>query len=147
MDDKYYLNDLESDSLERKMEKFAEAVQEANAIKKIVEDIDMEIYAVGRAWIPERAKELNERFDNLTAKKEKVWNDMFAADDILVRLYLSLAQHFSKDVVDEHGDTMKEFDREAMKTAISVQHPGTVELYDEIFEFVDDLYEVMANRE
>ena len=146
MDIKYYLNDLESNSLERKMEKFAEAVQEANTIKKIVEDIDMEIYAVGRAWIPERAKELNERFDNLTAKKEKVWNDMFAADHILVRLYLSLAQHFSKDVVDEHGDTMKGFDREAMKTAISVQHPGTVELYDEIFEFVDDLYEVMANR-
>jgi hypothetical protein len=149
MDAKYYLNDLENDSLERKMEKLAASLLEAQIIMREVIGIDGQLHIMNINFAEGKVRDVRDfeqRVEGIMKKKEKVWEEMFEADDIYVRLYLSIAQHFSVEVVDENGDTMKELDREAMKTAIHKIYPGLMDLYDEIFEFVDDLYDVMQRE-
>ena len=145
---------LERSSLDSKIDLFKEIIDEMKILTDEISDIDWDLHAIDRVLYDlykennqDKIHELNQKAEKQMIRKDVVWTKTFMLDGIATLVFRSIAENFPTDVSSTVNDAVTpQYDEKAWRAAMNKRHPGLAAKYDEVYSFMDDLYDVI-NRD
>ena len=142
---------LERSSLDSKIDLFKEVIDEMKALTDEISDIDWDLHAIDRVLYDlhkennqEKINELNQKAEKQMIRKDVVWTKTFMLDGMATLIFRSIAEHFPAEIFNTNNDNVSpKYDEKAWRTAMNKRHPGLAAQYDEVYSFMDDLYDVI----